>query len=330
MSEEWLARREKNYVSFNSGMVRILPEGWMYPATAPIYLNTIQDFQFREGDVVIMTMVKSGTTWMQEIVFTMLNNPNLDHPNANQPLWERSMEISFDMNFDTKNFDDTGMAPLYEAFEKHCPGKKKEKGILIQMIETLPGRRVIKCHYPLQVMPSDLLQKAKVVYVARNPKDVVVSFYHFCKVIRGLRFTGTFEQFVKDFLQDQLIYTPYWPHVLEAWRKRDNPNLLFVMYEDLKADNISQLRIINDFLGTNLNEMQLENVARHTSFSSMKSRGEPVKDPKLFLEESKGSFFRKGSIGDWRSHFSPELNAEMDKWIRNNIGDSDITFNMGE
>lgn len=65
------------------------------------------------------------------------------------------------MNFDIKCFEKMGLDSLYETFEKLCPGKQAE-GVCIQIIEAIPGRRVIKCHFPLQLMPSDVLQKAKV------------------------------------------------------------------------------------------------------------------------------------------------------------------------
>ena len=44
--------------------------------------------------------------------------------------------------------------------------------------EALGRRRLVKSHQPLSLLPRDLLTKAKVVYVGRNPKDVAVSYYH--------------------------------------------------------------------------------------------------------------------------------------------------------
>lgn len=42
--------------------------------------------QTKPSDVVLLTYVKCGTTWLQEVVWTMRNNPNLDHPMAGMPI----------------------------------------------------------------------------------------------------------------------------------------------------------------------------------------------------------------------------------------------------
>ena len=43
---------------------------------------------------------------------------------------------------------------------------------------------------------------SQVVYMARNPKDVVLSFFHHCRIFKNHAFEGTFEQFVQYFLDD--------------------------------------------------------------------------------------------------------------------------------
>lgn len=40
----------------------------------------------------------------------------------------------------------------------------------------------------------------QVVYVARNPKDVVVSFYHHSRIFKNHNYTGSFEEFLKYFI----------------------------------------------------------------------------------------------------------------------------------
>lgn len=58
-----------------------------------------------------------------------------------------------------------------------------------------------------------------------------------------------------------VIYCPYWPHVKQAWEKRNHPNLHFVFYEDLKADPLAEIRKLDQFMATNLTEQQLNNVS---------------------------------------------------------------------
>lgn len=111
----------------------------------------------------------------------------------------------------------------------------------------------------------------KVVYVARNPKDVIVSYFHFHKLMNQHKFTGDLDSFAEYFMNDKgtfqtvmslknwsfhavmlmsstqttelvnnylfllLVYSsPYFPHLLDAWTKRHHPHLLFIFYEDLK------------------------------------------------------------------------------------------------
>lgn len=47
-----------------------------------------------------------------------------------------------------------------------------------------------------------LFHLRQVVYVARNPRDVVVSLYHHCRLLKTLDYSGSLEQFVKYFVED--------------------------------------------------------------------------------------------------------------------------------
>lgn len=42
--------------------------------------------QMKPDDVVLLTYPKCGTTWMQEVLWTMRNNPELDNPMAAAPV----------------------------------------------------------------------------------------------------------------------------------------------------------------------------------------------------------------------------------------------------
>lgn len=72
------------------------------------------------------------------------------------------------------------------------------------------------------------------VYVARNPKDVIVSYYFHNKLMKAHGFSGTIDEFAEYFMQDEVLYSPYFPHILDAWSKRHHPNMHFMFFEDLK------------------------------------------------------------------------------------------------
>ena len=56
-----------------------------------------------------------------------------------------------------------------------------------------PPPRFVKSHLPFSLNNPRLLDVCKVVYVARNPKDVCVSFYHHVRLIRMHEFMGDME-----------------------------------------------------------------------------------------------------------------------------------------
>nr|XP_045603420.1 sulfotransferase 1A1-like [Procambarus clarkii] len=281
MSEEWLARMEQEQTLYNQGMVRLRPGGWLYPTVFTKYADAIYNYKFTDGDVLVMGMPRSGTTWMLELVWTMLHNPDLNQ-RGNLPIFIRAPHIDFDMMLDSKTIRSTVENPqqFTKMFRQMCPGKKVEDGVFLQISEALPAPRVMKTHLPSTLLPPSLLQTTKVVYMARDPKDVVVSlFHHFCNV-RFHNYTGTFDNFVKHFINNDLLYSPYWPNLMMAWEQKDDANMHFVFYEDLKADIKKELGTLNEFLGTNLSQQQLENPHTHGAnirpHTLKRSRGERV------------------------------------------------------
>ncbi|XP_069185168.1 sulfotransferase 1C4-like [Procambarus clarkii] len=328
---EELEHQERDFQGYTNGLIRLNPGRWLYPADYTKFADNLFKFKFRESDSVVMTWPKCGTTWMQEIVWTLRNNPDLDHPLASLSVLARSPFLDLDMLMLSKNIpplDDSN--PLVEAFKVMCPGKDPKDGVMLQLAEAIPDPRTIKTHLPFSLLTPDLLDTAKVVYVARSPKDVVVSYFHHSRLILGHGYTGSLDQFVQYFLDDNLVYGPYWLHMKEAWEKRDHPNMHFVFFEDIKNNTMLELRKLNEFLNTNLTEEQLQKVAHYTSFSEMKSREEKnfvfesVFD-KLVLS-SDGGFFRKGVIGDGQKRLSPEQQAKVDQWTKEHTHDFGASF----
>ena len=56
-----------------------------------------------------------------------------------------------------------------------------------------PSPRFVKSHLPLSMNNPRLLDTCKVVYVARNPKDACVSYYHHNRLLKGHGYYGDLE-----------------------------------------------------------------------------------------------------------------------------------------
>lgn len=65
------------------------------------------------------------------------------------------------------------------------------------------------------------------------------------------------------------MYTPFFPHILDAWKKRHLPNLHFVFYEDLKRDLRGEIEKMAKFLGKELDEEQLNRLREHLKFENI-------------------------------------------------------------
>lgn len=151
-----------------------------------------------------------------------------------------------------------------------------------EVLNKLPSPRFIKSHFPLSLLPGILDVGCKIVYVARNPKDVAVSWYHLNRAIKTQGYQGNFEQFW-DYFQNNLskfekkntlkfyyfIYflnhktapwSPYWEHLKEAWAQRNHPNLLFIFYEEMQ-----QVLIYKYIFKNNSNMRLFFNIINFTS-----------------------------------------------------------------
>ncbi|XP_057376854.1 sulfotransferase 1A1-like isoform X2 [Daphnia carinata] len=194
-----------------------------------------------------------------------------------------------------------------------------------------PSPRIIKSHLPFYLLPPKLLDTCKVVYVARNPKDVIVSNYHHFKLFKFHDYKGTMEQFAEYSMNGLIYYSPYFPHVLEAWNLRHHPNVLFLFYEEMKQNLRAVVERVAAHLNKTINEEQMIRVLDHLSFKRL-AEGEAAESAKAkamgVINEDAGTFFRKGKAGDWKNHYSPELNERIDKWMEDNLAGCDLKFIM--
>ncbi|EFX63687.1 hypothetical protein DAPPUDRAFT_231919 [Daphnia pulex] len=300
-------------IILSEGLARSEPGGFVLTPEFGRNYDEFLDFQIRKDDAWVVTFPKCGTTWTQEMVWMLIND--CDAELAKQtPLTVRApfLEVS--------RVESMESSPP-EMFEFMPP---------VSSIDQMTSPRVIKSHLPFFLLPPKLLDTCKVVYVARNPKDVIVSFYHHHKLMKMQGCDGNLENFADYFMKDQVIFCPYFPHILDAWTKRSHPNMLFIFYEDMKKDLRGEVEKVAKFLGKPLTEEKMIKLLEHLKFDNI-SKNESVNfeiGKKIGFMSQDGAFIRKGKTGDWKNHFSPELNRRIDAWVEANLAETDLRFEM--
>lgn len=169
----------------------------------------------------------------------------------------------------------------------------------------------------------------QLIYVARNPKDQCVSYYHYCKLLHGL--DGSFDEFCNMFLTGTIPMGLYWNHVLPFWKNRFNSNILFLKYETMKRDLPSVIQECIEFLELDIEitSQDLSRICDHLKFDKMQEN--PAVNLKSFLSqdddpESNAKFIRKGEIGDWKNYLSLEMSEKFDEWTEANTSGTGLEF----
>ncbi|KAK9503869.1 hypothetical protein O3M35_010337 [Rhynocoris fuscipes] len=306
------------------GFVEVGPKKWVLPFEYSLHAENYYNFEPRKDDVWVMTYPRSGTTWMQELLW--LVNNDLDYETAAKiPLIERFPFFEFNMIFGEKFMN--GVAEL----NGHDPEVLEEIKILRTpgyiSAPNMKSPRHIKTHLPPSLVPPKLIDTCKVVYVARNPFDVAASFYHHNKLFLAHDFQGDFEKYWDLFEKDLLIYSPYWEHIKEGWEKRNHPNFLFLFYEDLLRDLPGNLKKISSFLNKSMNDEQIKRLTEHLQIDNFRKNVKITKDKKTkgYTNPNAQGFIRRGKIGG-NEEYEEKIKARAKKWFEENLAKTDIKF----
>jgi hypothetical protein len=190
--------------------------------------------------------------------------------------------------------------------------------------EALPAPRVFKSHLSYRKIPKG---PCKYIYVVRDGKDVAVSYYHF--YVTHMSFKGTFDEFFQRFLDGQVLYGSWFKHVRRWWKHRDDPNVLFLCYEELLADLPGSLRRISAFCGLQIAPERWPGILQRCSFAFMKQH-ENQFDPLLAMLYERGfqphAFLRKGQTGGWRDQLSIRQARRFDRTCCRRLGHLALDF----
>jgi aryl sulfotransferase len=261
------------------------------------------DFSFRQGDIVISTRSKSGTTWMQMICLLLVHQaPDLP-------------------------------ASL-GALSPWMDWKVQHKEVVWGLLEAQPFRRVIKTHTPLDGLPMD--DEVTYIVMGRHPLDMAVSLYHQGDNIDRERMgeltdppepetvapqgrsaerpsRPPVEQWLRNFVdwdpdpREQLDSLPgIMFHLTDAWERQAEADVVLVHYDDLLHDLDGSMRRLARLLGLPEDEARWPSLVHAATFDDMRAHAEASVPDVMGVLRDPRAFFRRGDSGEGRRLLSDE------------------------
>jgi len=249
-------------------------------------------YQPRDGDIVVATYPKCGTTWMQQIVSLLVFQSPEPRPVHDLSPW-------IDCRF---------MHPVE---------------VMQEILEGQEHRRFLKSHLPFDGLPQ--YDQVRYIHVARDGRDACMSFFNHWTAFtpfayetldRGAKELGPIPRSPEDprmFWRTWLTKgvmsgaTDGFPDLsffdLEAtyWRARRANNLLLVHYNDLKADLDGEMRRIAEFLAIDPPREVWPSLVEAATFEAMKRNGGIIlAGAERIFEGGSDRFLFKGTNGRWR------------------------------
>lgn len=214
----------------------------------------------RPSDVFIVTYPKSGTTWLTFLIANMLR---------------RESGAPLDLQTCGR------YVPEINGIYNRCGS--------LRDYAALPDPRVFVAHAPYTPLFP------KVVYMLRDPRDVLVSYYHHQRLT-----DPDFRDTLQDFATRRFHFPCPWDEHVAGWLlARRNPRILPVRYEDMLLNAAEVLGRVVRFAGIPCVEVDLLRAVEASRFERMRSAEE-----RFGFTGAKGSqaerFVRRGKSGGWR------------------------------
>ena len=176
-------------------------------------IEKIEKFVPRPTDVIVVTTPKCGTTWMQQIMHELRSGGDMTFEDIDDvvPFIEAAYDVGQDLDDEHK-------------YQPRC----------------------FKTHAWYEACPKG----AKYILVYREPCAVSSSLFKFCEGVHFESGEITLDEFVKAMLlnPNKIFKKNYFEHLVGWWPRRNDTNVLFVLYEDMLEDLESAVRAVASFM----------------------------------------------------------------------------------
>ncbi|XP_010534326.1 PREDICTED: cytosolic sulfotransferase 15-like [Tarenaya hassleriana] len=269
-------------------------------------------FKSVNNDIILATIPKSGTTWLKALTFALVNRHQFPVSSSDHPLL-------------TSNPHD--LVPFFEY-------KLYANDSDIPDLSHIPSPRTFATHVPFGSLKDSIKSSnVKVVYLCRNPFDTFVSSWHYVNNIKSESMSPvSLDEGFDLYCRGVIGFGPFWEHMLGYWKESlERPDrMLFLQYEDMKEDIVSNLTKLANFLGFPFSKEEqqqgvIQRIAKLCSFDSLKSL-EVNKSSKSIKNFENRFLFRKGQVSDWRNYLRPSQAERLSKLMDEKLAGSGLTF----
>lgn len=269
--------------------------------------ENVQNFQARPDDILIATYPKAGTTWVSYILDLLYFGQTCPDRQTSIPIYKR--------------------VPFLEiAVPDSDPDLSFIGEDLARNLSTSP--RLIKTHFPVQFVPKSFWeQNCRIVYVARNAKDNMVSYFHFDRMNMVQPEAGEWSDFFQRFLEGKMVFGSWHDHVNSWWQKKKTyPKLHYMFYEDMVEDTDLEINKLCRFLGLSVRPEEIQQITGQVQFDNMKKNNMTNYSTIKVMDFNVSPFLRKGKVGDWRNHFTVAQNEKFDEDYKQKMKDPTLQF----
>ena len=170
----------------------------------------------------------------------------------------------------------------------------------------MPRPRVIKNHFVFDP------RYPRVMYIVRDPRDVVISEYHYQRKTRNIDDRYPLEEYVRRFIAGETYpENGSWGEHVTGWLSARNGDARFLLlrYEHLLSDTVEELARIASFLNISASPERLAEIVTLSSADHMRKLEAQQGDASSLMKGSRKdvAFIRFAKSGAWRSDLPESL-----------------------
>lgn len=217
----------------------------------------------RSEDIIITSFPKSGNTWVRFFLCNIISLREWGGETVTFPKLDATMP-------------ELGVSNLLMSWPH----------------DTIP--RVVKTHKPRW----PIFRGNRVILLVRDPRDVMVSYYHFETGKRNGQFSGSFSEFIRH----PKFGVEAWCRHYASWRTQAT---VVLTYAELKKDDVETFDRMLETIGVSLSRTLIRQAAERSRFEKIQEveEKEGVRENSDHFEEGE-QFTRKGETGQWDEYFN--------------------------